>query len=117
MKAIEVSSDDDTVTLYQPCETDDGYTIWVSKDQVPLVAAWMHEAAGTTPISPGGRKLDEVKAQAHLFRRLEREAERERANVDVRVAYTAMRIALEWAAAESDLSPDEWWHEQYDRDE
>ena len=36
MKEIEVSSDDKLVYAHQPCENDDGFTIWMTREQVPI---------------------------------------------------------------------------------
>ena len=82
----------------------------LASEQVPLVTQWMLEAAGLSPAANGGRKREELRTQAHLFSRLERSAAG--GPTDQGSPIEAIRVALEWAAGESDLSPDEWLHQE-----
>ena len=110
MNEVEVSrTETGSVRVHQFHDEDSQeYGVVLAREQVPLVADWMLEAAGYSPTAEGGRKREELRAQAHLFRRLEGAAAG--GPTDRGSAIEAIRVALEWAAGESDLSPDEWHH-------
>jgi hypothetical protein len=111
MNEVEVSqTETGSVRVHQYHDEDSKeYGVVLAREQVPLVVEWMLEAAGHTP-AEGGRKREELRAQAHLFRRLEGAAAG--GPTDQGSAIEAIRVALEWAAGESDLSPDEWLHSE-----
>ena len=111
MKEIEVYTDSEMVVLRQPNEAVDGgcEMIWLSPDQVPVVIEWLREAAGL-PTGTGGRKPEEVRSQAHMFRRLEPAAAG--GPQDRGSSIEGIRVALEWAAGESDLAPDVWLYDE-----
>jgi hypothetical protein len=110
MNEVEVSqTESGSVRVHQFHDEDSQeYGVVLAPDQVPLVVEWMLEAAGHAPAAEGGRKREELRAQAHLFRRLEGAAAG--GPTDRGSAIEAIRVALEWAAGEADLSPDEWLH-------
>jgi hypothetical protein len=112
MNEVEVSrTETGSVRVFQYHDLDsEEQGVVLACDQVPLVVEWMLEAAGHALSAEGGRKREELRAQAHLFRRLEGAAAG--GPTDQGSAIEAIRVALEWAAGESDLSPDEWLHGQ-----
>lgn len=96
------------IRIQQYHDLDDQETgVVLYPEQVPLVVEWILEAAGRS-LPAGARKGEELRAHAHLFRRLE--AAGAGGPTDNESAIEGIRVALEWAAGESDLSPDEWLH-------
>jgi len=111
MKPVEVSkAEDGTVVIHQPNEMTDGESIWVSSEQVPTLVEWLLEAAGIhARATEEGRKPQEVRAMAHMFRCLEQQIAEDQHTVDEISPARGVRIALDWAAGDSDTSPDDWY--------
>lgn len=116
MKDVLVSTNDDKglLTLEQddPDPEAPSYRhIELSFAQVPIVAQWMLEAAAGGSVEGAARpSLTELRSHAHLFRRLEAAAAG--GPQDRGSPIEAIRVALEWASGESDLSPDAWLNDE-----
>jgi hypothetical protein len=110
MRPIEVQSGEregDVVLRQALGHPEDPDTIEISGDQIPILLAWLREAAGVgagDPPKPASRE-EEVRAMAARFRSLEKAAGGSRGE---RSLLEAIRIALEWAGGESERPPDAW---------
>lgn len=128
MRPVEVSrGEDGTVVLRQPVGIpEDADSVELHADQLPLVLAWLREAAGMaseveepsrTPSAtePGrdrvrrqlGERLLEARELARSCRRLER-ASRAEDGPGGPSPLQAIRVTLEWILGESDLRPQDW---------
>jgi len=128
MRPVEVSrGDDGTVVLRQPVGLpEDADSVELHADQLPLVLAWLREAAGMTSegdelsrppsaTEPGrdrvrrqlGERLLEARELARSCRRLER-ASRAEEGPGGPSPLQAIRVTLEWILGESDLRPQDW---------
>lgn len=110
MKPIEVQSgehDGDVVLRQALGHPEDPDTIEISGDQIPILLAWLREAAGITaadPARPASRE-EAIRQMAARFRALEQAAGGSRGE---RSLLQGIRIALEWAGGESEEAPDAW---------
>lgn len=108
MRPIEVAEAGDGVVLLRQSHghPQDADVIELTRDQLPLVIEWLREGAGGAgEEEPGAPSRDEIRQLARRVRRLE-EAAREGGGEAA--VLEALRVALEWAAGEADLSPREW---------
>lgn len=110
MNPIEVRSgeqDGDVVLRQALGHPEDPDTIEISRDQIPILLAWLREAAGIAggeepaPESRG----EEVRRMAARFRAMEQAAG---TGAGERSLIQGIRVALEWAAGESKRAPDAW---------
>lgn len=111
MYEVEVSADPDTVMIYQP-SGDETAEITLSKDQAPVLAEWILQAAGGGAPSSGGPKLGEVQQLLRLFERIHTEITRgAESDEDAVTAVAAISQTLAWVAGETDESPLAWYDE------
>lgn len=110
MKPIEVQSGEhegDVVLRQALGHPEDPDTIEICRDQIPILLAWLREAAGTAAADATGpaSREEQIRGMAARFRALEKAAGPSRSE---RSLLEGIRIALEWAGGESERSPDTW---------
>lgn len=110
MNPIEVRSGEregDVLLRQALGHPEDPDTIEISGDQIPILLAWLREAAGlaaeetSAPESRG----EEIRRMAARFRAMEEAAG---AHGGERSVIRGIRVALEWAAGDSKRAPDAW---------
>jgi hypothetical protein len=114
MRSVKVSSETGHIVIEQDQWDDSlesyvGHRVEITFDQVPMIVDWLYQLSGVARDTSGARKGDQIATMAHLFRRLEKHGAGGPSDIGSRIE--GIRVALEWASGESDLSPDEWLHE------
>jgi len=110
MRPLEVqSSEEGGVVLRQALGLpEDPDRVEISRDQLPIVIQWLREAAGLPAEDPEASGEDQGPRRREA-RELARRLSRLEADTNgTGGALRAIRVALEWAVGDSDLSPREW---------
>jgi hypothetical protein len=108
MRPIEVADAGDGVVVLRQSHghPQDADVIELTRDQLPLVIQWLREGAGLGDEEAGAPPPpDEIRQLARRVRRLEDAAREGGADAGV---LEALRVALEWAAGDAELSPRDW---------
>lgn len=107
MRPIEVADAGEGVVILRQSHghPQDADVIELTRDQLPLVIQWLREGVGLGDEERGRPPLEEVRQLARRVRRLEEAA---RAGGGDAGVLEALRVALEWAAGDADLSPRDW---------
>lgn|GEM_PF-4692831 len=109
MRTLEVGSGGEGLVVLRQSHghPQDADVIELTCDQLPLVIGWLREAAGLgegEEPEEGPRSRQELRELARRVRRLEQAAE----GGDQASVLEAIRVTLEWAAGDADLSPRDW---------